>query len=394
MRATSRSASADERRHWCTAQCSLSTGTSSAPGVARSGCTTGPAAIRLSLLASASRLPRRSVAIVTGSPAKPTTALTTTSASSTRSARSSTTVANGSAAATSARRAGSPTATKRGRNSLAWAMSDVDGRADAEGDDLVARRLGADDVERLGADRAGRAGDGDADRRSTAPRARAPASRSTRPGSTNKKASKRSSTPPWPLTSVPKSFTSRLRLNMLSVRSPSGANTAMTTPRISRSPVVHVSLRPVRPTTNSTRSVSSVPPIRPSTVLPGLIHARSGVLPIDEPTSRAPMSLATTPSTIRNSVSVPMLLPARPPFDQRTISAANEPSRPIHTTPIVVTAMFGSGPDSTPAAPMNPTAPAMKAKAMTSGSALDRRPSRRRAARRRTRRGPGATAGR
>ena len=39
------------------AQCSLSTGTSSAPGVARSGCTTGPAAIRLSLLARASRLP-------------------------------------------------------------------------------------------------------------------------------------------------------------------------------------------------------------------------------------------------------------------------------------------------------------------------------------------------
>ena len=60
-RATSRSASTDERRHWWTAQCSLSTGTSSAPGVGRSGCTTGPAAIRLSLLASARRLPARSV---------------------------------------------------------------------------------------------------------------------------------------------------------------------------------------------------------------------------------------------------------------------------------------------------------------------------------------------
>ena len=56
-RDTSRSALTDERRHWWTAQCSLSTGTSSAPGVARSGCTTGPAAIRLSLLASANRLP-------------------------------------------------------------------------------------------------------------------------------------------------------------------------------------------------------------------------------------------------------------------------------------------------------------------------------------------------
>ena len=34
---------------------------------------------------------------------------------------------------------------------------------DAEGDDLVAPGLGADDVERLGADRAGRPGDGNAD---------------------------------------------------------------------------------------------------------------------------------------------------------------------------------------------------------------------------------------
>ncbi len=112
-----------------------------------------------------------------------------------------------------------------------------------------------------------------------------------------------------------------------------------------------------------------MPPISPSTVLAGLIHARSGVLPIDEPINRAPMSLATTPSTIRNSVSVPMFSNAGPRFDQRTISAANEPSRPIHTTPIVVTAMFGSGPDSTPGTPMKPTAPAMKAKATTSGKA-------------------------
>ena len=163
IRATSRPAAADERRHWCTAQCSLSTGTSSAPGVARSGWTTGPAAIRLSLLARARRLPPRSVAIVTGSPAKPTTALTTTSAASTRSARSSTTVANGSAAATSARRAGSATATNRGPELPGLLDEHVDRRADAEGDDLVAVALGPDDVEGLGADRAGRAGDGDAD---------------------------------------------------------------------------------------------------------------------------------------------------------------------------------------------------------------------------------------
>ena len=53
------------RRHWWTAQCSESTGTSSAPGVARSGCTTGPAAMSDSLLASARRLPARSVSRVT-----------------------------------------------------------------------------------------------------------------------------------------------------------------------------------------------------------------------------------------------------------------------------------------------------------------------------------------
>jgi hypothetical protein len=37
----------------------------------------------------------------------------------------------------------------------------LDRGSDAEGDDLVARRLGADDVQRLGSDRSGRAGDGD-----------------------------------------------------------------------------------------------------------------------------------------------------------------------------------------------------------------------------------------
>ena len=48
--------------------------------MARRGCTTGPAAIRLSLLASPSRLPDRSVSTVTDRPAKPTTPLITTSA--------------------------------------------------------------------------------------------------------------------------------------------------------------------------------------------------------------------------------------------------------------------------------------------------------------------------
>ena len=41
------------------------------------------------------------------------------------------------------------------------------------------------------------------------------------------------------------------------------------------------------------------------------------------------------------------------PFENRRISAANEPSRPIHTTPSVVMAMFGIGPASRLCAPMN-----------------------------------------
>ena len=68
------------RRHWCNAQCSLSTGTISAPGVLRTFWTTGPAAINDSLLARPSRLPNRSVSRVTVSPAKPTIPLMTTSA--------------------------------------------------------------------------------------------------------------------------------------------------------------------------------------------------------------------------------------------------------------------------------------------------------------------------
>ena len=80
------------------------------------------------------------------------------------------------------------------------------------------------------------------------------------------------------------------------------------------------------------------------------------------------MSLATTPSTMRNIVSVPTF--SNPGWlDHRRIKAANEPSSPIHTTPMVVTAMFGSGPDSTPDAPRKPTDAAMKANATTSGSA-------------------------
>ena len=79
MRATSDAR--PPRRHCHTAECSESTGTISPPPAARALATTGPAAIRLSLFASASRLPARSDASVAGRPAKPTTAFNTTSAS-------------------------------------------------------------------------------------------------------------------------------------------------------------------------------------------------------------------------------------------------------------------------------------------------------------------------
>ena len=65
-------------RHWWMAQCSESTGTISAPGVRRARCTTGAPAMSDSLLARARRRPASSAARVTGSPAKPTTPLTTT----------------------------------------------------------------------------------------------------------------------------------------------------------------------------------------------------------------------------------------------------------------------------------------------------------------------------
>ena len=68
------------RRHWCTAQCSESTGMISAPGVRRARCTTGAPAMIDSLLARANRRPASRAAMVTVSPANPTTPLTATSA--------------------------------------------------------------------------------------------------------------------------------------------------------------------------------------------------------------------------------------------------------------------------------------------------------------------------
>src|SRR6056297_251994 len=69
------------------------------------------------------------------------------------------------------------------------------------------------------------------------------------------------------------------------------------------------------------------------------------------------------------SVSVPHGVPS-PNVDQRRMRVANAPITPIHTTPSMVMAMLGIGPDSIEVAPMNPRAPAKKAKAITSGSAV------------------------
>ncbi len=68
-------------RHWKAAECSLSTGSSLPPPRACAARASPPAATRLSLFASARSTPRSSAQNVTGSPANPTTALSTMSGS-------------------------------------------------------------------------------------------------------------------------------------------------------------------------------------------------------------------------------------------------------------------------------------------------------------------------
>ena len=119
-------ASSRDRRHWWRAPCSLSTGTSSAPGVRRARCTTGPPAMRDSLLASARRLPASNVASVTRRPANPTTPLTHTSASAPRLAKPSVpprTSTPPRRARASSTRASSAMATTRGRTAATCSAS-------------------------------------------------------------------------------------------------------------------------------------------------------------------------------------------------------------------------------------------------------------------------------
>jgi len=115
------------RRHWWMAQCSESTGRISAPGVRRTPATAGAPAISDSLLARASRFPAPRAARVTGSPANPTTPLTTTSACEPSDARASaparSSIPGASLSFNDGARSSSASATTEGWNSAAWAAS-------------------------------------------------------------------------------------------------------------------------------------------------------------------------------------------------------------------------------------------------------------------------------
>ena len=107
--------------------------------------------------------------------------------------------------------------------------------------------------------------------------------------------------------------------------------------------------------------------MRPSTVLPGLIHARSGVRAERRADEQRPDVVGDDADDDQTQ-----RVGARRVAEPSSTSAgsARRTSRGGRSTrrPSVVTAMFGIGPTSTPSRPMKPSAPAMKANAMTSGS--------------------------
>ena len=84
--------SAQPCKHWKMAECSLSTGTISAPQCSASSITSSPAHTSVSLLASAMRFFARIAASVGFSPTMPTTAVTTVSASGSTAASTSASV--------------------------------------------------------------------------------------------------------------------------------------------------------------------------------------------------------------------------------------------------------------------------------------------------------------
>ena len=129
----------------------------------------------------------------------------------------------------------------------------------------------------------------------------------------------------------------------------------------------HVSER--EPISATATNVAMAPPTRPSTVLPGLTHSRTGVRPIEDPIINAPTSLATTPATIKNNVSVPIEDGSAAFVEYLKINAAKDPRSPIQTTAIDVIAVLGIGPLCTPCAPTKPIEIAINANVTTNGNA-------------------------
>src|SRR5579871_4372799 len=137
-----------------------------------------------------------------------------------------------------------------------------------ERDHLEAPGVARDDVERAAPDAAGRAQDRDAGHFSTPSQPRP----STKKGTPDVRLSMRSSTPPWPGSSVPESLRPAWRLNMLSVRSPT--TEAMTTARPSIPAASGGRFRTWAPPIASASPPTS-PPSRPSQVLFGLTSGAS-----------------------------------------------------------------------------------------------------------------------
>ncbi len=210
-------------RHWKSAECSLSTGSSSPPPPLHAASASSPAATRLSLFASASVTPRSSAQRVAPTPAKPTTAFRTTSGS-------------------------------RALEQLDGIAADL-GVLDAVlGGELVERRRAGLRARRARARGARRRPRSPAGRSSRSPRgARRVSSRRTREGCLTRTVidavqaqgqrarsakyaagpaqsseSTRSSTPPWPAEQPPRVLHPRSRFTADSNRSPSVAASAIT----------------------------------------------------------------------------------------------------------------------------------------------------------------------
>ena len=148
---------------WCSAECSESTGRICAPVASASAVTSSPPTTSDSLLASARSIPSPSVATVGPRPAEPTSALRTRSApdsSTSRTSPSAPTSTSPSVQASAARAPASASASAmRSTPKLPRLLDQRVGRALGAQADELELGIARDDVERLRADRAGRAED-------------------------------------------------------------------------------------------------------------------------------------------------------------------------------------------------------------------------------------------